>query len=259
MGPGHKILKMEYKNIRISLLCFSIFVALALLYYFSSVMAVTPSGANYTNAITSTAPADEPQSIQAQAGNVTRLNIFGYTTTQSWQGYYGNVSGTLQLADSNDKVLYNWSLASPEGEVYASINGSGEISWGDIACFNMNNHQALEALYNISTDDVDGVNETFKTGNSHDLFYTAGTYFATGTCASTQIFDSSGHGNDNHFEEVLLTDASSSTQVIFASLLEEENIAGFDGEYYDFEMLVLENGHGTDTAATPYYFYVELQ
>ncbi len=254
MGLGYKILKREDK---ISWICF--LIAFALLFYFASVRAVEPFGANYTGEVTSTASPDEPQAMPAQAGNVTQLNIFGYTTTQSWQGYYGNVSGTIQLADSGDKVLYNWSLASPEGEVYASVNGSGEIAWGNVACFDMDNHLALETLYNISTDDMDGVNETFSTGNNHDPFYTAGTFFSTGTCASTQIFDASGKGNDNNFEEVLLTDASSAIQVIFASLLEEKDIQGFDGEYYDFEMLVLENGHGTDTSATPYYFYVELQ
>ncbi|OGJ21185.1 hypothetical protein A3K73_05025 [Candidatus Pacearchaeota archaeon RBG_13_36_9] len=249
---------MEDKN-RTSWIYFSFFVALAFLLYFGAVIAVEPFGANYTNEISSTAQPDAPQSIPAQAGNVTQLDIFGYTTTQSWQGYYGNVTGTIILADSYDKVLYNWSLAAPEGEVYASVNGSGEIDWGNVACFNMDNHLALETLYNISTDDVDGVNETFKTGNSHDPFYTAGAFFDTGTCASTQIFDASGQGNDNSFEEVLLTDASSPVQTIFASLLEEEDIVGFDGNYYDFEMIVLENGHGTDTAMTPYYFYVELQ
>jgi len=247
MGLGYKIL-------------IYFLVALALLFYFGAVMAVEPFGANYTGEKTTTAPPDAPQEVPAQAGNVTQLNIFGYTTTQSWQGYYGNVTGTIILADSNDKALYNWSLAAPEGEVYASVNGSGEIDWGNIACFDLEgNHEALETRYNISTDDVDGVNETFKAVNGHDPFYTAGTFFDTGTCASTQIFDSSGQGNDNNFEEVLLTDASSATQVIFASLLEEEDIAGFDGEYYDFEMLVLENGHGTNTETTPYYFYVELQ
>ncbi len=238
---------------------FFVLLFLIVIGYFNGVNAVRPFGANYTDEVTTTAPVDEPQEIAAQAGNVTQLNIYGITTTQSWQGYYGNVSGAIILADGDDKMLYNWSLVSPEGEVYASTNGSGEISWSNVACFNMGNHGALETLFNISTDDVDGVNETFQTGNNHDPFYTAGTFFNTGTCPSTQIFDSSGEGADNHFEEVLLTDQSDPVQVIFASLLEEEDVQGFNGEYYDFEMLVLEKGKNADTSTTPYYFYVELQ
>jgi hypothetical protein len=235
------------------------FIVLVMLIYFGSVKAVEPFGADITENTTSRAPADDPDSIPAQAGNVTRLDIFGFTVTQSWQGYYGNVSGTIQLADSNDKVLYNWSLASPEGEVYASRNGSGEISWGNVDCFNMANHQSLETFYNISTDDADGVNETFSDDNSHDPFYTANTYFSAGQCAASYMYTGTGTGESGKFEEVLLTDGSDSAQVIFTALLEEEDVAGFDGEYYDFEMIVLENGHGTDTSTVPYYFYVELQ
>jgi hypothetical protein len=247
----------EETSIKIRIILF--FLLLGMLLYFNSAGAVQPSGANYTGEVTTTAPADEPRAIAAQAGNVTQLNIFGVTTTQSWQGYYGNVTGSIQLANGDNNVMYNWSLVSPEGEVYASTNGSGEISWGNVACFNMGNHGALETKFNISTDDVDGVNETFQTGNSHDPFYTAGNFFGTGVCPSTQIFDNSGQGNDNHFEEVLLTDESDATQVIFAALLEEEDVVGFDGEIYDFEMIVLEKGKSGDSGTTPYYFYVELQ
>jgi len=228
--------------------------------FLSSVVAVIPYGANYSNERTTTAPADDPQSHTALAGNVTYLDIYGYTTTQSWQGYYGNVSGTLQLADNNDKVLYNWSLLSPSGEVYATENGSGQVAWANIACFNLaGNHSALETWFNISTDDVDGINETFSDANSHDKFYTANTEFSAGECAAAYMYSEIGQGTTGIFEEVLLTDQSDDIQVIFTAILEELDEQGFDGEYYDFEMIVLENGHGTDTTARNYYFYVELE
>ena len=73
---------------------------------------------------------------------------------------------------------------------------------------------------------------------------------------STQIYDSTGSGVDNHFEEVLLWDG---VDVVFTSLLESDSVNGFDGKDHDFEMLVLEDGHGTDKEVTPYYFYVEIQ
>jgi len=242
-----------------TVVCLLFFLVLASYFYFCEVGAVQPSGANYTNEVTTTSPLDDPQSHTAQAGNVTRLDIYGYTTTQSWQGYYGNVSGTIQLADSSDKVFYNWSLASPSGEVYATENGSGQVDWSNTACFQMGNHSDLETRFNISTDDVDGVNETFSDDNSHDKFFTANREFAAGACPATYMYTENGEGEAGKFEEVLLTDQSDDIQVIFTALLEEEDVLGFDGEYYDFEMIVLENGHGTDTLSTQYYFYVELQ
>jgi len=215
------------------------------------VMAVRPLGANYSNEATSTAPARDPQSIAAQAGNVTRLDINGYTTTQSWQGYYGNVTGTVQLADNNNKIIYNWSTTNPTGEVYAT-NKSSNVDWDNIACFNLyNNGDAIENDFNISNDAVDGLNETFNL-NNHSQFYTAGQEFSIGECNNTKLFNDAGAGT---FDEVLLTDG---TDLVYASLLQKDT-TGFDGATHDFEMIVLENGHGADSSPTSYYFYVELQ
>jgi hypothetical protein len=47
-------------------------------------------------------PITMPSSHQAQAGNVTELNIVAFSTTQSWQGYFGNIS---DLLSSVEKVL----------------------------------------------------------------------------------------------------------------------------------------------------------
>jgi hypothetical protein len=234
--------------------------AIILLTFFFSItfaLAVEPFGANYTNVSSQRATPDDPAQIAAIAGNVTEINIEGFTTTQSWQGYFGNVSGTIQLADADDNQMYNWTLASPQGEVYASTSNS--IDWANIACFDLaGNHSALESAFSIESDDVDGVNETFSDTWDHDLFYTNNIEFSANECAATSIFDSTGQSVDNNFEEVLLTDQSAQTQVIFTSILDED-ILGFDGRSHDFQMLVLEDGHGTDTATTPYYFYVELE
>jgi hypothetical protein len=228
-----------------------------------NVMAVQPFGANYTIVKPSErAPMDLAQNHSALAGNVTEINVFGYTITQTWQGYYGNVTGTIQLTDASDNVMYNWTLASPEGEIYATTDTS--VSWASIACFDLTgNHSALETLFNIVSDDVDGINETFSESYVHDEFYTNNVQFVADDCPGTSIFDwdDDAMTDDNNFEEVLLTDSSSDTQVIFTAILDEEDVAGFDGatRYHDFQMLVLEDGHGTDTVTTQYYFYVELE
>jgi hypothetical protein len=225
----------------------------------NGVFAVQPFGADITFNVTTRAPADDPESHEANAGNVTYMTLYGYTITQSWQGYYGNISGTVMLADNNDNVLYNWSLADPEGEVYASENGTG-IDWGNIACFDLDaDHNTLETWFNISYDDVDGVNETFSDGNTHERFYTANTEFTPGQCAAAWLFNDTGFQGANTWEEVLLTDQSDTVQVIFTSLIEEHGATGFDGNNYDFQMIVLEDGHGTDVDYRDYYFYVELQ
>ncbi|MBD3252414.1 hypothetical protein GF386_01655 [Candidatus Pacearchaeota archaeon] len=250
----------------------------------NTVMSVVPKGANYTEVKTENAPWHNPQDHDAYAGNVTELDITGYTITQNWQGYYGNVSGTIYLADASDNVLYNWSLASPEGEVYAANESS--VTWTNIQCFNFTatgtyaddssqrgatsfygmNLSQLENSTDIEWDDVDGVNETFSLagthesgdGLTHDLFYTNNLEFNAGECLSTHLFNHSGSGADSQFQEVLLYDPDNQV-VVFTSILDEEDVSGFDNEYHDFEMLVLDDGHGTDLDPTIYYFYVELE
>jgi len=217
---------------------------------FCFVSAVSPSGAQVTPGTSSSAPSDSAGSVAAIAGNVTEINIFGFTNTQSWQGYFGNVTGTIQLADSSDNVMYNWSLASPRGEIYASTSNS--LTWTGIQCFDMQNDlTALETAYGIDSTDVDGVDETFNR-NDHAGFYTNNIQFTGGQCNNTKVFGPSGAAT---FDEVLMSDGANT---IFTSLLLEDAV-GFDDATHDFEMLVLENGHGTDTSTSTYYFWVELE
>lgn len=249
-----------------------------------SLVSAAPSGGVLTPLSNSTAPADPAGSHAAIAGNVTEMNIYGYTTTAAWQGYYGNVTGVIQLTDGSDNAMFNWTLANPRGEVYASTTNS--ITWSAIQCFNFTATGAdaascstssaggtcgtgmsltqLETLYNIGSTDVDGVNETFSLagthehggGFNHSSFHTNNLLFHAGECPSTHLYSASGI-NDAYFEEVLLYDPVANVPV-FTALIEESSILGFDGKDRDFQMLVLEDGHGTNTATTTYYFYVEL-
>jgi len=263
----------EEKNLVLTFLFLFICIFQAVL-----IIAITPSGGSVNELNSTTAAADTAGSHEAIAGNVTELNIQGYSTTQTWQGYFGNVTGTIQLADASDNVLYNWSLANPQGEVYASTNES--ISWTNVQCLNFTstgtytdesgnggttnldgtNLTILESQYNVNASAVDGVDETFTLlgGASHDLFYTANQQFSEGECRSTRVFGDSGEGVSDEFEEVLMYEPTTQS-VIFASLLEPGNVLGFNNNDYDFEMLVLEDGHLSDTSSTTYYFFVELE
>jgi hypothetical protein len=244
-----------------------LFSILLIVFLSVTVLAVEPFGADVTNLTSSRMNASAADNTSALAGNITELEITGISITQSWQGYFGNVSGTIQLADSSDNVMYNWSLASPEGEIYASTNDS--ITWGTIKCLETElgtYFENLEAMFGIASDDVDGVNETFSVagthengfGLTHDLFYTNNIDFTEGECASTHIFASNQNATDSTFQEVLLYEPTT-LSVVFASILDEESPLGFDGRAHDFEMLVLENGHLIDTSTTTYYFWVELE
>jgi len=199
----------------------------------------------------STGQATTPENHSAIAGNVTEITIDGSSVTQTWQGYYGNVSGAITLENSAGNVMYNWSLASPEGEIYASTNNA--VTWAGISCFNFTAEgTAQETAFGIGSNDADGIDETFS-NTVHQAFATGSEAFVSGDCMSTEVF-AGGSGAESTFDEVLLWDGSA---IVFTALLEED-VNGFDNNPHDFQMLVAENGHSGDTDTTPYFFYVEL-
>jgi len=225
------------------------FTSFTLLDYVSVGSSNRVNGASVVAISNSTADSGIAGSHAAVAGNLTELVVTGFTSTQSWQGYYGNVSGTIQLADGSNNVFYNWSQATAIGEVFASVES---IDWNTIQCFDMLNLlSSLESKYNIFSNDVDGLDETFNL-NDHSLFYVGNKLFNSGDCNNTKVF---GPGGVGFFEEVLLMDNFNRT--VFTSIL-KDNALGFDSVLHDFEMLVLEDGHGTDTSTTKYFFYLEL-
>ena len=230
---------------------FLLIFALIVILHISLALAVEPFGATINPGTSQRANASNPGTdVNAIAGNVTELNVFGYTTTQSWQGYYGNVTGVIRLADISDNVLYNWSLTTPEGEIYAS--NASTVRWSTIQCYDAtNNLTFFENMFGIGATDDDGIDVTFAL-NNHAEFYTNSVQFTAGECDNAKIFDSAGIGV---FDEALLTDGKN---MVFASLL-ADNANGFDNVPHDFEMLVLEDGHGTDVATSTYYFWVELE
>ncbi len=226
--------------------------------------------------------------INASAGNITRLNVAGKTVTQSWQGFVGNASGTITLDDASNYTLYDWSIASPEGEVYATYLTTVTWTTGNILCWNWSKSEVYLQLnelegwgttgakpaqtksLGVADQDVDGVNETFTcdtcdfkaTSTTHTSFYVGGQYIngsgMNGPCPSTKLYNGT---REEIFEEVLLYQDVTGTGddgIIYASLL-QNSINGYDNSTYDFEMLVGEDGHSGDIIDTVYYFYVELE
>jgi len=184
---------------------------------------------------------------------VTSSIINATIISQRWQGYYGNVSGAIQLANSNGNILYNWSIATVGGEIYVANVSSG-LQWNSIACFDLyTNSTVMETNFNVSSSAVDGLNETFNL-NDHTGFTTAGTNFVSGACNNTKLFNNAGVGA---FDEVLLSDGTHQN-LVYAALLKTD-LTGFDGSTHDFEMIVLENGASGAGTATTYYFYAELE
>lgn len=207
-------------------------------------------------------PTADPIMVQAQAGNVTALSINATRITSRWQGYYGNISGSITLDDAQNNSIYQWQLVSPQGEIYA-VNDSKTVQWTQVICVNISalsanavnvTLSALETSLGMSTNDADGVNETFNHTFTGSFQVGTRTINSASGCRSVSLYQNDGYTGDK-FNETILTDNTSNHNVIYTALLEQD-ATGFSGSTLDFQMLVGENG---DTEqATNYYFYVEL-
>jgi hypothetical protein len=192
--------------------------------------------------------------VSAIAGNVTELNFIANTVTQTWQGYFGNITGTIVLGNSNNQSMYNWNISAPSGEVYATRT-SDVPAWASITCADQAAVDLEDTALGVNpTVDQDSVNKTFVNITFTPFFVGNVNINDTQDCRAVNLYDQNGVSSSN-FQEVLL---HSGADMIYTALITQDSL-GFDNRAHDFEMLVGENGHNGDTDVTPYYFYIELQ
>ncbi len=186
-------------------------------------------------------------------GYIAALNLSATVQNTHWKAFVGWITAAFTLDDSAGSTIYDWSFAVTSGRVYATRDSS-TIEWDLIDCANVATTLATEdvALFHNISLRQDTINTTFQTG-THDLFYVAGTPFSANECPTLNTFVSDGTQDDD-FEEMALYDG---TSIIYATIL-EPGLVGYDGNTYDFQMLVPENGSQGFSGSTAYYLYVEL-
>jgi len=220
-----------------------------------TVVAAPTGPSDITPVSSSRYPIDAASNVSAIAGNVTELTFTANAVTNTWQGYYGNITGSILLGDSNNKTLYDWTSASPNGEIYAT-RSAALPNWAIIQCANdIQIAQEDNDLQVNASVDQDAVNRTFLNTTSFNTFYVGSVNInSTQNCYAVNLHNSTGLPSSD-FQEVLLNDGGAIP--IYTALIKQD-ASGFDGNTHDFEMLVGENGHNGDITSTPYYFYVEL-
>lgn len=201
----------------------------------------------------------------ALAGNITWLDITGISQTRAWQGFYGNVTGWITLDDANNYTFYNWSAAEPRGYVYATLVSHGDPSWLDVVCFNhATNASVFDASYNISQDAYDNVTNTYNVtlADAGQTVYIVNNSF--NNCPATYIWRDDNYQTSD-FVNYLMWDKTGGTDGwVFGTIIENKDVSNktdktcYNGEFCDFQLLVAEDSHGTDTAVTPYYIWVDI-
>ncbi|MEM4260628.1 MAG: hypothetical protein QXG00_05310 [Candidatus Woesearchaeota archaeon] len=253
------------KNLLLTLIVFIFFTIFFMSIYAIAIpigpdILIRNSSSNFNNTLF------QVKNTTAIAGNITQLEIGAITSTKSWAGFFGNITGEIFLQDARGFVFYNWTQHEPTGEIYASANSS--VTWANIKCFNFTangsseiNLTIVEDWFNITSYADDGFDITFPY-TSNPSFYVGNVLIGANTCPTSYI-NQNNLSQTTNFPNMLLTDNSS---LIFSTLIENSNPAnstdkpGYNGINYDFQLIVAEDGRSDflNPTTTVYYFWVEL-
>ncbi|PLW80936.1 hypothetical protein C0585_00030 [Candidatus Woesearchaeota archaeon] len=192
--------------------------------------------------------------INTSGGSFTTLNLNLTSQNYKWKAYVGNVTGKLTLDDSVNNTIYDWTLSTVSGNVYATRNGS--IDWTSLSCADRTTIYGEETYLSIDTSKDDSINSTF-TNEVHKSFYASNNFITNSTCPAIATYvndQAQAQSEDADFQEILLEDSAGT--LIYTTVI-ENNVIGFDTNPYDFQMIVADDE--TTTTNVPYYFYVELR
>jgi len=258
-----------------------ILIALVALTTIITNVSAVPSGPkSITPGLNERWPTWDPLSQEALAGNVTELTFNGSTITRTYQGYYGNITGYIVLGDSSNNTLYDWTLANPQGEIYAVRSVASVIpNWETVVCAEYTHVQTEDTRLSVNeSTDQDSVNRTFVVGGAPDQvarfptsdfsypqFWVANQSITANSCPVATLYNSTQQPSP-YFKEVLLQD-STKNYIIYTSIIAHtinpySDSDGFNKMNHDFEMMVGQDGHGANIGSTAisstYWFFLEL-
>lgn len=205
---------------------------------------------NYVSNTTYTSTAVN-RSMDAK-GTITTVTLQATQQDYKWKAYVGNVSGTVALRDANGQAIYDWNTGTPAGEVY--VSRFSNINWNSVSCANQASVDAEQTGISMSSSAADNINSTFNY-TTHASFNVSTTSISG--CRSTATYINGAQqvmGSGASFQEILLRDNSTGS-LVYTTLI-NDNTVGYNGQAYDFQLIVGENE--SSTIPTTYYFWVEL-
>ena len=241
---------------------------------------------NTTNSYPNATAADGTMQ-NGSRGYIYNLTITESQPTQKWVGYVGQVVGEYALQDAAANALYDWDIVTITGELYATkeagyqpdthedenLYAGGMPTWADLICANSSMITVEEERFNHSSTDEDSYSKTFVDGAGFNLItFHAGdneiddTAIGGGTCFGAHL-NVENADQTNNWTQVVLTDLTSQDRsssdardvfdITYAAILENYTM-GYDGNIYDFQMLLPQSGLQGDQPNVAFYFYIEL-
>ncbi len=242
--------KQKQKTISEKTLVLTIF--LITLLSLLSLISAEPTGPSWLNVTSNDSGGTaSAQMVNISGGVISKFNLTVSQQNTRWKAFLGWIDGRFTLDDSLGSTIYDWTASITQGEVYATRE-STTIDWDSIGCANAG--QITTEDTNLAHTGGDNITSTFTDPFTGSFTVAVEQIDNTDNCMSTNTYV--GGAQTAAFEEVILYDSTTSA-IVFATIL-EENATGYDGDGYDFQMIVPENGSASWSSSTAYYLYVEL-
>lgn len=221
-----------------------------LLFAISFVFAANPVGPSSVSIVSNeTSNVSNAYMLNTSGGYITTLNITARTQNIRWKAFVGYITGRFALDDATGSTIYDWSSTVTSGEVYATRNGT-TITWTGINCSNITTMETENYNMNL-TSPYDNITATFA-NSTHAAFFVGSSQIYANSCRALHTYVN--NVTTNSFAEVALYTQGTT---VYAAILEND-ATGFDGNTYDFQMIVPENGAQGFSGSTAYYLYVEI-
>jgi hypothetical protein len=189
--------------------------------------------------------------VNISGGYISTINITAVMQNPRWKAFVGNVTGKFTLDDASGSTIFDWTLATISGQIYATRNSSS-LNWPVIACASTANIED-ENIAMGHTGQQDNLTVTFSSAEHPEFFVGAQQILQDSCDHALNTFVNSAAQASNFFEVTLNTEGN----IVYATVIESSE-TGFDGNLYDFQMIVPEVGTPGFGGATAYYLYVEL-
>lgn len=247
----------DYNNIKSLFLILGISLILLIIINETGIVkAVDPVGPDTSTHVWNQTKNDTASAfvLNISGGYIGSYNFSLSQKNSRWKAFVGHIIGQLTLDDANGSTVYDWTLASTTGRVYATTN-STQVLWSSINCSNFTYLQA-ENNKMSHTNPNDNITVTFdwQAPMTHRQFTVGTKTIYSNTCPTLNTYVAN-ESQDNLFEEVALYDGVST---VYAALLEEDKLGYDNFTRYDFQMIVPENGSAIFSSSIAYYIYVEI-
>jgi len=218
----------------------------------ASTVTADASGPSFTILSNSSRSTTQGTQINTSGGYIYTVAMNATQQNQRWKAFVGNISGKLTLDDVSANTVFDWNTTSTTGQVYATRSGAA-VTWSNVSCAN-STEIANEDISMALTNGADNITRTFSQQN-HTPFYVGTRTINNNTCYSihTYVNDASQYIS---FQEMVMKDKGGAAFLFTTTI--EVDATGYNGNNFDFQMIVPENGTAGWSSQTPYYFFVEL-